>query len=160
MRFIQSIIPLLLIAASPVTVPTPAVPAPQWMAGAWIETKGDRWSDEFWTPMRGGIMIGSARIGKGEALETWEATRIERGADGRLTYWASPRGVTPMAFVMVTQSPTMIEFANPAYDYPQRIRYWRDGNSLNAEISMTDGSKAVRWTYQPMTGKPAKPKAN
>ena len=134
-------------------------PAPQWMAGAWIETKGDQWSDEFWTPMRAGIMIGSARIGKGEKLEVWEATRIERGADGRLTYWASPRGVSPRPFVMIAQTATMIEFANPAYDYPQRIRYWREGNGLNAEISLTDGSKAVRWRYLPMGETSPKPKS-
>jgi hypothetical protein len=39
-------------------------------------------------------------------------------------------------------------FANPAHDYPQRIRYWLEGNALNAEISRIDGSKTVRWTYR------------
>ena len=43
-----------------------------------------------------------------------------------------------------------IEFANPANDYPQRIRYWRQGKLLMAEISQIDGSKAVRWNYRPV----------
>jgi hypothetical protein len=149
-----AVLALVFAGAAPAQPPA----APQWMAGAWIETKGDQWSDEFWTPMRGGVMIGSARIGKGEKLEMWEATRIERGEDGKLTFWASPRGVAPSPFPMVAQSSTMIEFANPAHDYPQRIRYWRAGNSLNAEISLIDGSKAWRWSYQPMGGKPPRSK--
>ena len=149
MRIVQLVTAFLLIAAAPSDLPAPPV-APQWMAGAWIETKGDRWSDEFWTPMRGGVMIGSGRIGKGEKLIMWEATRIERGKHGMLTFWGSPRGVTPTPFPMVAQSATMIAFANPKHDYPQRIRYWRDGQTLNAEVSKMDGSKPVRWTYAPM----------
>ncbi len=39
-------------------------------------------------------------------------------------------------------------FANAAHDYPQRIRYWREGETLNAEISLLDGSKAMRWQYK------------
>ena len=45
-----------------------------------------------------------------------------------------------------------IVFANPQHDYPQRIRYWRDGMDLNAEISTMDGSQAVRWHYRRQGG--------
>ena len=123
---------------------------PDWMSGGWIETKGDNWTDEFWTPMRGGIMIGAGRSGKGKTLSSWESPRIERGMDGVLTYWGSPQGAKPVPFRMVSMTATEIVFANPAHDYPQRIRYWRDGKFLNAEISLTDGSKAMRWNYRPM----------
>ena len=124
--------------------------APDWMAGAWIESKGDAWTDEHWTPMRGGVMIGAGRSGKGEARASWEQTRIERGADGALTFWGSPDGAKPTPFPMVSSSAREIVFANPAHDYPQRIRYWREGRLLNAEISLADGSRAMRWQYQPM----------
>jgi hypothetical protein len=43
---------------------------------------------------------------------------------------------------------TEIIFVNPAHDYPQRIRYWQDGRRLNAEISLKDGSRAMRWLYR------------
>ena len=43
-----------------------------------------------------------------------------------------------------------VEFANPAHDYPQRIRYWRQGKLLMAEVSKMDGSKALRWNYRPV----------
>ena len=44
----------------------------------------------------------------------------------------------------------MIEFTNPAHDYPQRIRYWREGDKLIAEIALIDGKRAVSWTYEPV----------
>ena len=124
--------------------------APNWMAGAWIETKGEAWADEFWTPMRGGVMIGAGRSGKGKERARWEQSRIERGAGGKLTFWVSPNGAKPISFPMVSSSANEIIFANPAHDYPQRIRYWREGRLLNAEISRADGTKATRWQYQPM----------
>lgn len=53
---------------------------------------------------------------------------------------------------MVAAGERMIEFANPAHDYPQRIRYWREGNRLKARISLMDGSKAEDWDYGRMGG--------
>lgn len=120
---------------------------PDWLTGCHTETKGDRWTEECWTAPRAGIMLGSGRSGKGETLRSWEAMRIERGADGTLTFWGSPGGAKPVAFRMERATATEIVFANPAHDYPQRIRYWRDGKTLNAEVSLSDGSKAMRWSY-------------
>lgn len=50
----------------------------------------------------------------------------------------------------VAQKEGEIVFADPAHDYPQRIRYWRDGAMLRAEISKMDGSRVNRWAYVPM----------
>jgi len=41
-------------------------------------------------------------------------------------------------------------FENRDHDYPQRIRYWREGEVLMAEISLADGSKPMRWRYLPV----------
>lgn len=149
MRVFASIaaLPLLLAAAEP-----DVSPAPDWMAGAWSEAEADRWTEEFWTPMRGGIMIGAGRNGRGEQLSGWEQPRITRDTDGGLTFWGSPGGAKPVPFRMISSGPAEITFANPTHDYPQRIRYWREGKALHAEISMADGSKAIRWRYQPMGG--------
>jgi ABC-type amino acid transport substrate-binding protein len=129
-----------------------AAPAamPGWMAGAWIEATADRWAEEYWTGPRGGLMIGAGRSGKGEVLQSWEATRITAAADGRLTFWGSPQGAPPVAFAMVSMTGSEIIFANAKHDYPQRIRYWREGAMLNAEISLIDGSKPMRWHYRAM----------
>lgn len=123
---------------------------PGWMAGAWEHTEGQSWSDEFWTPPRGGIMIGAARTGKGDALAIFEHTRIVRKPDGTLAFLAQPRGVPASEFPLVAAGATMVEFANPAHDYPQRVRYWREGALLKARISLMDGSNQMEWTYRPM----------
>lgn len=123
---------------------------PGWMTGAWASQDGDKWSDEFWTPPRGGIMIGAARIGRGDRLIIWESTHIAHDDAGQLAFWAMPRGAPASKFPMVKAGEREIVFANAAHDYPQKIRYWREGAALKAEISLMDGSKAYQFSYQPM----------
>ena len=124
---------------------------PNWLHGAWTEARaGGKWADEFWTPPRGGLMIGAARIGKGDRVSVFEHSRIMRMPDGTLVFIAQPFGNTAVHFPMVAAEVQMIEFANAAHDYPQRIRYWREGKDLRARTSLMDGSKAQEWRYQPM----------
>jgi hypothetical protein len=118
------------------------------MAGAWSTSDGERWTEEFWTHARGGIMIGASREGRGEALQSWESIRILRKGDGALAYIPMPSGGAPVEFAMVRQDAGSIEFANPSHDFPQRIRYWREGDTLHAEISLIDGSRARRWSLR------------
>ena len=93
-------------------------------------------------------MLGAGRAGTGDKLSEWEATQIIAGPDGRLVYWASPDGGARVGFTEISRGPTEIVFANAGHDYPQRIRYWRDGAMLDAEISLLDGSKPIRWQYK------------
>ena len=125
---------------------------PSWLAGAWSLADGDRWTEEFWTHPRGGIMIGASSEGQGEALRTWESILILRKPDGSLAYVPMPNGGAPVEFAMVSQDAQSITFANPAHDFPQRIRYWREGERLHAEIALIDGSRAIQWSYSPMGG--------
>ena len=140
----------LALSALPAVAQSPRAPLPAWMAGAWEMKNGERWGDEYWTPPRAGLMIGAARVGRGERLIEWESTRIGYDEAGKLAYWAMPRGVPATKFTAIEQTPTSITFASAAHDYPQRVRYWREGSKLLAEISLTDGTKAVRFSYTPM----------
>lgn len=140
-------------AAAPLAAGEAPNAMPGWMAGAWEQAGADgRWADEYWTPPRAGIMIGAARIGRGDTLGIFEHTRIIRRDDGTLVFIAQPRGGPPAEFPMLAADAAMIEFANAAHDYPQRIRYWRDGKRLKARISLMDGSKPHEWDYAPMGG--------
>jgi hypothetical protein len=123
-------------------------PAPAWMAGCWLQESGENWTEECWMAPRGGLMLGAGRSGSGEALRNWEATQILAGKDGKLAFWASPSGGARVGFPEVSRRDREIVFANPKHDYPQRIRYWKEGDTLNAETSMLDGSKAMRWRYR------------
>lgn len=141
----------LLVVAAPLAAQEQAV-LPGFLAGAWEQRTGDNWADEFWTPPRGDMMIGAARIGRGETLREFEHTRIVRKSDGALVFIAQPRGAPPTEFPLVASGPQMVEFASAAHDYPQRIRYWREGRLLKARISKMDGSDAMEWSYAPMGG--------
>ena len=120
---------------------------PAWMAGCWEQSDGERWTEECWTGPRGGTMLGVSRSGRGDELLEWETLRIERrGAE--LVYFASPGGKGWTRFDGIAEHGPGIAFVNRANDYPQRIRYWRDGNELNAEIALADGTKARRWRFR------------
>lgn len=145
MRHFWRLGPIALMLAAPVGAREAVLPG--WMAGCWTEAKGDRWSEECWTAPRAGSMLGSGRTGHGEQLRNWEVMQILTGKDGKLAFWGAPQGAERTAFALVTQTASEIVFANPAHDYPQRIRYWREGELLNAETALADGSKAMRWRY-------------
>lgn len=136
-----------LAAAAPAAEPQSM---PAWLTGCHVETKGDAWTEECWTIPRAGNMLGSGRSGKGDKLRNWENMRIERKPDGTLVFWGSPQGAPAVPFATTRVTETEIVFANPAHDYPQRIRYWREGKAIHAETALTDGSKTMRWVYQPM----------
>lgn len=141
----------LLLLTAPLAAQTVARPSlPGWMAGTWMMEDGASWSDEVWTDPRGGIMLGVSRSGFGPELQFWEVAQIRVKPDGGISLFAQPQGKPPSEFPMVLISAESIEFANPAHDYPQRIRYWRQGRLLMAEISLLDGSKVQRWNYRPV----------
>lgn len=141
----------LALGAAPLAAADPRDSAlPGWMAGTWMMEEGANWFDEVWMDPRGGIMLGMARAGFGPQLQFWETTQIRVKPDGSVSLFAQPSGKPPSEFPMVLRSEEAIEFANPAHDYPQRIRYWRQGKLLMAEISKLDGSQVVRWNYRPV----------
>jgi hypothetical protein len=137
----------LLLVSSPVAAR--AADLPDWLSGEWRQERGDRWAEEVWTLPRGGVMIGVGRNGRGESLNGWEILRIVRAGDGTLSLHAAPEGGPETVFPMVEQGVRDIVFANPAHDYPQRIRYWREGRLLMAETAKMDGTAAQNWTYSP-----------
>ena len=118
-----------------------------WMSGRWEMAAGERWTEEVWSAPRGGAMIGYSRSGQGEAVREFEFIRIEAGADGVPVYLASPGGrAPPTGFRLIEADATSAAFANPGHDFPQLIRYRRNGDEMIATISAGDGSNATSWT--------------
>jgi hypothetical protein len=135
-------IALLFAAAS---AQTPVLP--DFLTGCWDLVEGDHWTQECWMEPKAGLMLGASREGLGAKLKSWEQMRVEQSADGKLTLFASPHGRTAVPFEARAVSANAIEFANASHDYPQRIRYELKDGRLDAEISLIDGSKPVRWSY-------------
>lgn len=133
-----------LLAASPAAT----VDDLAWLAGQWSREESERWTEESWTAPRGGVMLGHSRSGRGDSLRDFEFLRVQAGADGIPAYIAQPGGGAPVAFRLVRRDGTSATFENASHDYPQRIQYARDGETLTATISLIDGSKPIRWVYR------------
>jgi hypothetical protein len=120
-----------------------------WMSGRW-ETAGhnDNLTQEAWSEPRGGVMLGYSRSGTSERTREFEFLRIQAGADGVPVYYAQPSGRPPVAFRLVALNAASATFENPQHDYPQRIRYERQSDTMLATISKLDGSNTMRWQYR------------
>lgn len=119
-----------------------------WLDGQWVSEVDGGWTEESWTGPRGGVMLGHSRSGRGDALREFEFLRIAAGADGAPAYIAQPGGRAAVAFALVQHDAASATFENAAHDYPQRIHYARDGDTLTATISRIDGSRPMRWVYR------------
>jgi hypothetical protein len=112
----------------------------QWMAGCWeMSGSSPRVTNESWMAPRGGLMLGMSRTVVRDTAREFEALRIERRR-GVATYVAQPGGGAPTAFAATTFTDSLVVFANPAHDFPQRILYRRAGrDSIVARIEGDQG---------------------
>jgi hypothetical protein len=121
----------------------------EWMVGTWCtEPRNGTLTCEIWMPMDKSVMRGEGTT-RTERGTTRESMRIQIGETGAV-FHAEPQGQAPADFRAVTidAAARAVTFENAAHDYPQRVRYWRDGELLMAEISLADGSKPQRWRYE------------
>jgi hypothetical protein len=134
-----------------------------WLAGHWEEMVDEgphswSWTVETWTPPRGGVMLGTNLSGKGfqhamtldmgSTADSYEFMRIAYGEDGAVYFYASPGGAPASAFKLVRADAGEAVFENAAHDYPQRVAYRRDGDTLTGTISLIDGSRTRSWRFR------------
>lgn len=101
-------------------------------------------------------MLGHSRSGGADdRVSEWELMRIELDAQNgegpriRMGFFAAPQGRGWTTFAWSPDPARGVSFFNAANDYPQHIRYWREGKLLNAEISSLNGDNAKRWSFAP-----------
>lgn len=114
-----------------------------WISGCW--KGGDKiQSEEQWTKIAAGTMLGVARTIKDGQTASFEFLQIRQKGDDIL-YIAQPNGGTAVSFKLVKLNPNEAIFENPEHDFPQRIIYVRviDG-SLLAAIEGTEKGKPKR----------------
>lgn len=114
-----------------------------WLQGCWQLESGGRVVEEQWMAPRGGVMLGMGRTVRGGTLVEYESV-ILREQDGRLAYEAHPSGQPSAVFTSASVSESTVIFENPTHDYPQRVGYQRDGDSLLAWIDGTANGKSRR----------------
>jgi hypothetical protein len=118
-----------------------------WLAGHWSTESAEGWTEEQWLAPRAGMMAGVGRIGAGEKLRLVEFMRIAPNADGVLTYYASPGGERAHAFRLKEMDASSFTFERSENDFPQRIHYALNGETLTATIS-GPGDRKMSWTYR------------
>jgi hypothetical protein len=114
----------------------PTIKDVAWIAGCWDSTRNGRHVAEHWMPPEGGTMMGVSRTTSGDKTTEWEFLIIRQGAQG-LDYVAKPSRQPEATFTAARASATEVVFENPAHDFPKRIIYKRDGDSLTASIEGT-----------------------
>lgn len=88
-------------------------------------------------------MLGLSRTVKGGKTVAHEFMQIRETAPGKLAYIAMPSGQATTTFALVQASANHAVFEDPAHDFPQRVIYRRDGDTiLNARIEGTLNGKA------------------
>ena len=108
-----------------------------WLAGCWVSADGN--SQEVWVVDSDNSLIGFAVALRTEKVVFYEVLSIKLNDDGLWTYTAHPSGQASASFVATEAGENSIAFANFDHDYPQEIRYRREGNQLYANISLRGG---------------------
>jgi len=114
-----------------------------WLQGCWQMTAGDRVVEEQWMAPRAGVMLSAGRTVRGSTLVEWEWVLL-REKDGTLEYEAHPSGQASAVFTARSATDNEVVFENPTHDFPQRVGYRRDKDSLLAWIEGTAGGKLRR----------------
>ena len=119
-----------------------------WLKGCWRTTGDGPVITEVWSAPPMPAMIGySYTTAEGET-QGWEAMLIEM-IDGAPTFVGMPRGATGVRFHL-REGAGVNEaiFDDAEHDFPQTVRYRRDGNRLTAVVALLDGSEAVTFEYR------------
>ena len=126
-----------------------------WLAGCW-ETRDaakQRSIVEQWMAPDGGAMIGMSRTVRAGKMTGYEFLRIVRD-DVSVKYVSRPsENSTDTDFRLLKISGNEVIFENPTHDFPQRVIYRREGDTLNARIEGTMSGKmqGIGFPYQRVT---------
>jgi hypothetical protein len=112
-----------------------------WLAGCWQQlTSTGATSDEIWMAPEGEMMLGMSRtVARGRVVE-YEFMRIHSDGDS-ITFSATLPKQSETAFRMIEMDRRSVVFENRAHDFPQRVIYHLDGDTLTGRIEGTQNGK-------------------
>ncbi len=108
-----------------------------WLVGCWATP--DNSAQEVWVVDSERLLVGFGVAINDDKVGSYEVLSIKQSEDGSWTYTAHPSGQASASFLAVQISENSVVFTNPEHDYPQEIRYRRDGSRLYATISLLGG---------------------
>lgn len=141
--FISAVLAVIVLVhfGSSLALGTPDQIDAHWLDGCWEHLDGS--TREVWIDVGSGLLFGYAVTLRNGKLHAFEDLRIEPSATGA-TFVASPNGKNPVHFPKVAASHLSMTFENLDHDFPQRITYRREGETLTAEISTVEGTDAMQ----------------
>jgi hypothetical protein len=104
-----------------------------WLTGCWEYSSGSRTVEEHWLAPRAHSMVNIGRTVQADKLVEYEMVLI-REQERRLAYEAHPSGQPSAVFMSRMVGNREVVFENLQHDFPQRVGYKRDGDSLLAWI--------------------------
>ena len=118
-----------------------------FMTGHWTSGPGRQVTEEIWTDGTGGLFLGVNRtLVDGEA-RAFEYLRIAYNDEGEGEYCAQPNGGPATCFRLVETGDSHAVFENEEHDFPQRIRYSRDADTMTATISDMSGEQSFSFVW-------------
>jgi hypothetical protein len=112
-----------------------------WLAGCWRSDTGNRQNNEQWMQPAGKMMLGMSHTVVNGKTREYEFIRIVQEENGDIFFIATPSGQKEARFKMTSATEREARFENPAHDFPQRIIYRREGDSLIGRIEGTSNGK-------------------
>jgi hypothetical protein len=112
-----------------------------WMAGCWRQEAGGRVVDEMWMTPSGGAMLGVSRTVANGRTVAHEFMQI-REDGGRVAFIARPSGQAEASFPLINAGPREVVFENPTHDFPQRVMYRLEGDTLAGRIEGSQNGKS------------------
>jgi hypothetical protein len=118
-----------------------------WLRGSWRGGEGTRQTEEHWTHIAGGTMLGMGRtVASDQTVHREHMCILER--DGEIVYEVTLPGQAPVEFRLVSQGQKKAVFENLAHDFPQRILYSREADVLHARIEDAAGHRRMEWSWR------------
>ena len=112
-----------------------------WLSGCWDNGDSLRRYEEQWMKPSGTSLLGMSRtVAKGKTV-AYEFLQIRQEKNGDIFYVANPSGQEQGFFKLVKFGSGELVFENPDHDFPQRIIYRLNGDSLVARIEGTSKGK-------------------
>lgn len=108
-----------------------------WLVGCWVSA--DKRAQEVWVVDGDRSLLGFGVAVSDNKIGFYEVLSIRRNEDGSLVYTAHPSGQLSASFAATEITENGIVFTNRDHDYPQEIRYAREGNRLYATTSLLGG---------------------
>lgn len=108
--------------------PAPTLASLSWLEGCWRGSVNKREFREYWSPLRGDLMVGVSHTVMGEKTLDYEYLRLEPRADG-VYYVTSVPGQQDAAYRLTGTSTdkgdVIWTFTNATQEFPKTISYRR-----------------------------------